>query len=143
MTGVAGLPKLNGGVGRSQSNGVTGREVLVGEAMNEQNRSARGCDGMQGRRLREVDVVTEAGEEKSPFDRGTKKSSTQPWARAKLLAHAVVSGFAKGGVGRLSNDGAVVGDGKRLEKLRGAHGVADAVDAPGRVVLLQPKEPAA
>lgn len=142
MPGGLRFPELDSAVGGGERDGVARREVVVGKAVDEKDGRVRSRHGAQRRGLREIDVITGARVEKAELDSRTKQDSAEPWAGAKLLAHAIESGFAKGGEGRLGDNGTILRGGKRLEELRGSHGVADAVDAAGMLVLLKPEEPA-
>ncbi len=112
--------------------------------MDEENRYVCGGNGILRRNLLHLQSVFPAGSQKGNLYQWPQDGAAKPWTQMERLSHPVVGNLAKGRKGRFSRNRTKVGASfKRLQKLRGTHRFAKAVDAMRVVLILQQIEPIA
>ena len=92
--------------------------------------------------MQHVEVVLPADVEEGEFDDRAKERTSEPGAKVKGLAHAVVSDLTEGRERRFGGNGAEVRlDGERLEQFGRAHGFGESEDAAGMILGAKKIEP--
>lgn len=122
VVGAGDFPELRVGSAGVNGFGVANGNVAVDLAVDEKNWNSCRCDGVLGRKGRQVEVVLPTRAEERDFDQRAENCASDPRAEVKGLSHAIVGDLAKCGERRFDGDGAEVWVCvKGLEELRGAH----------------------
>ena len=90
-------PELNSGIRARDFLRMLGKRLLIGFAMDEENRHFGMCDGPHRLRRSQVNVIAQAGIKQSLPHNNWRKNG------ADEFADAVIRDFRKRGVGRLRN----------------------------------------
>ena len=129
VVGAGNFPELCVGSTGVNGFGVADGNVAVDLAVDEKNRNSCRCDGVLGRKCRQVEVVLPTRSKKRDFDQRAENCSSDPRAEVKGLSHAIVGDLSERGERRFDGDGAEVWVRvEGLEKLRGAHRFGEGED---------------
>ena len=135
MVGVGDFPELRVGIAGVDDLRMTGWNVAIDLAVNQENRDCCSCGGILWGNLLHVQVVLPTRAEEGDFYERAEECASDPGAQTEGLSHAVVGDLAKSGEGGFGDDGADVRMRvERLEELGGAHGFAEGEDAAGMIL---------
>jgi len=130
VVGTGDFPELCVGSAGVNGFGVANGNVAVDLAVDEKNWNFGRCDGVLGRKCRQVEVVLPTRSKKRDFDQRAENCASDPRAEVEGLSHAIVGDLAERGERRFDGYGAEVWVRvEGLEELRGAHGFGKGEDA--------------